>query len=302
MAVLLCVLNGERHLVDQLDSLRAQQHVVCDLWASDDGSSDASPDILGKQRAGGAIRSITTCRGPARGYVANFLSLLARVEPDAPYYAFCDQDDIWDADKLYRATSCLQTLPEDAAALYCSRTRFVDAHGAPSGQSPLFCRAPSFANALVQNIAGGNTMVFNRAGMKLLKAAGQVDVASHDWWVYLLLAGAGAQIYYDTHPGLSYRQHEHNVIGANLGPVSRVRRYLGALAGRNRGWNERNLRALAATSELLTPESQRQLQLFRQLRASSLRSRWRALRAGGFYAQTAIGNLGLYIATLLKKM
>lgn len=287
---------------EQLCSLAEQEVVACDLWVSDDGSSDASVERLAELRPGGAIRSVRLIDGPGHGYAANFLSLVARVELVTPFYAFCDQDDIWDTDKLLRATTWLESQPRESPALYCSRTRFVDERGQFSGQSPLFSRLPSFTNALVQNIAGGNTMVLNRAAMQLLKAAGQVDVASHDWWVYLLLAGAGAQIYYDPQPGLSYRQHERNVIGANVGLLNRARRYFRALHGRNRAWNERNLRALVANQGLLTPGSQRQLQHYEQLRADSLGLRWQALRSGGFYAQTIMGNIGLYIATLLKKM
>lgn len=302
VAVLLCTFNGERHLSEQYRSLTRQQDVVCDLWVSDDGSTDAGLELLGGQHPDGAVRAITVLDGPKRGYVTNFLSLLARVEPEAPYYAFCDQDDIWDVDKLRRATDWLLTLPEGAPGLYCSRTRSIDEQGAACGQSPLFRRKPGFANALVQNIAGGNTMVFNRPALKLLREAGQVGVASHDWWVYLLLSGAGAKIHYDPRPGLSYRQHERNMIGASTGLASRVRRYLGAFCGRNRHWNERNLHALQANSRLLTPASARRLQLFGQVRTGSLPMRWRALRTGGFYAQTVSGNIGLYIATLLKKM
>ena len=36
-------------------------------------------------------------------------------------------------------------------------------------RQPLFERAPDFRNALVQSIAGGNTMVFNRAARDLLR-------------------------------------------------------------------------------------------------------------------------------------
>ncbi|RLQ23692.1 glycosyltransferase [Seongchinamella sediminis] len=302
VAVLLCTYNGERHLHEQLRSLAAQVDVGCELWVSDDGSSDATLGLIRGQQTAGAIRSLKLLAGDGQGHAANFLGLAGRVESASDYYAFCDQDDIWDADKLTRAVSWLQTQPAIVPALYCSRTRFVDEAGRPCGQSPLFRRTPAFANALVQNIAGGNTMVFNRAALHVLQQAGQVDVTSHDWWLYQLLAGAGANIFYDPRPGLSYRQHARNVIGANTGWASRVRRYLGALGGRNRGWNDRNLRALAANPRLLTPASQRQLQLFTQLRAGSLLQRWRALRSGGFYAQTVSGNIGLYIATLLQKM
>jgi len=47
--------------------------------------------------------------------------------------------------------------------------------------SPLLSKAP--ANALVQSITGGNTMVFNNAARALLREAGDaVSVFTHDWW------------------------------------------------------------------------------------------------------------------------
>ena len=86
----------------------------------------------------------------------------------------------------------LQTVPRGTPALYGARTLLIDPEGAYLGRSPLFCRPPTFRNALVQNIAGGNTMVFNEAARRLLMAAGSaVQVPSHDWWLYLLTTAGG---------------------------------------------------------------------------------------------------------------
>jgi hypothetical protein len=52
--------------------------------------------------------------------------------------------------------------------VYCSRTILVDVNGNQIGCSPLFTKKPSFANALVQSIAGGNTMVFNKKARDLI--------------------------------------------------------------------------------------------------------------------------------------
>ncbi|EDK72391.1 glycosyl transferase, group 2 family protein [candidate division TM7 genomosp. GTL1] len=59
---------------------------------------------------------------------------------------------------------------------------------------------------MVQNVAGGNTMVFNNAARRLLIAAGSdVDVVAHDWWVYIVVSACGGRVHYDSRPSLRYR-------------------------------------------------------------------------------------------------
>lgn len=82
-------------------------------------------------------------------------------------------NDIWETDKLQRAVARLSAVPHGTPAVYCSRTRVVDANDQPICMSPLFAKTPRFANALMQNIGGGNTMVFNEAVRQLLIKAGQ---------------------------------------------------------------------------------------------------------------------------------
>jgi hypothetical protein len=117
--------------------------------------------------------------GPAEGSTANFLSLTCRADIDADYFAYADQDDVWESDKLERAVNWLKTIPEGVPALYGSRTLLVDARNQHIGYSPLFEREPNFRNALVQSIAGGNTMVFNRAARDLLRRRAKTSKPSH---------------------------------------------------------------------------------------------------------------------------
>ena len=90
---------------------------------------------------------------------------------DGDYFAFCDQDDLWDEDKLAEALDWLEKQPADTPALYCTRTRTVDERGSEIGLSPLFRRRPSFRNAIVQSIAGANTMVMNKAAWLIVREA-----------------------------------------------------------------------------------------------------------------------------------
>lgn len=301
VAILLCTYNGAAHLDEQLTSISRQQDCDISIFASDDGSTDGTVDLL-KRFAGTNVIPTRIKQGPGNGHTANFLSLVDDTDAQTEFFAWSDQDDSWDADKLARAIARLSRFEPDKPALYCSRTRSISETGNPLGLSPHFRREPSFQNALVQNIGGGNTMVFNRAARALLVEAGMVDVVCHDWWTYLLVSGAGGELVYDPEPSLSYRQHGDNEIGANISWSDRIQRYGGALWGRNRDWTDRNLAALVQNRHLLTPGNREILDLFGSAREGGLLQRLRGLRKAGLYAQTLSGNMGLYVATLLKKI
>src|SRR5262249_46946867 len=160
--ILLCTLNGERFLVEQLASLERQTFTNWRLVASDDGSNDHTKSILQAFKRSHETGKVEIIDGPQRGAPANFLFLACRQNPVSDYYAFCDQDDVWEADKLARAIAILEQAPPGVPALYGSRTSLIDESGEKFGLSPLFPKTPTFRCALVQSIAGGNTMVFNR--------------------------------------------------------------------------------------------------------------------------------------------
>jgi glycosyltransferase involved in cell wall biosynthesis len=176
VAVLLCTRRGARFLSSQLESITTQSHANWRIYASDDESEDQTRTILVDfQRRMGRGRLLIRI-GPGRGFAANFLSLACAKGIEADYFAFCDQDDVWEPDKLSRALAWLAHVDPATPTLYCCRTRLIDEHGHTIGFSPLFSKAPHFRNAIVQSIAGGNTMVFNAAARRLLIRAGG-DVA-----------------------------------------------------------------------------------------------------------------------------
>lgn len=307
VAVLLATLDGERFLPPQLDSIAAQSHRNWTMWASDDASADRTRAILDDYRARwsterGAERIHITA-GPARGFVANFLSLACNPRIDADYFAFCDQDDVWEQDKLARALAHLAACDPSRPALYCSRTMLIDETGAPIGFSPRFTRPPGFANALVQSLAGGNTMVFNRSARALLMRTGAAaDVITHDWWVYLLVSGCGGTVLYDLRPGTRYRQHAHNLIGSNRGWRARLERISMLFRGHFRRAIDLHFNAIAPVMSQLTDENRELLERFRRARAMRLLPRLRELRRCGLYRQTLLGNLGLLAGTCFNKI
>ncbi len=100
VAILLCTHQGERFLARQLDSVAAQTHADWRIWVSDDHSTDGTLEILECYRREWGDERISWVRGPGKGFVANFLGLACDPRIEADYFAFCDQDDLWDPDKL----------------------------------------------------------------------------------------------------------------------------------------------------------------------------------------------------------
>lgn len=270
---------------------------------SDDSPNQITQDVIEHYQKKWSANRLFTQAGPYAGFAANFLSLACQSDIKAEYFAFCDQDDIWVANKLERAVKWLDTVPSNTPALYCSRTILVDENNQEIGLSPLFSKPPSFANALMQNIAGGNTMVFNCAARQLIMEAGQDSaVTLHDWWTYLVVSGCGGQILYDTNPTLRYRQHQGNQVGMNCGWVSRIGRTKLLWKGRFKKQNAEHIDALERLRHRLTPDSITTLNLFIQARKSGLLRRLRALHLAGVYRQTMMGNLGLLTAAIFNRM
>ncbi|MEY2594585.1 MAG: hypothetical protein RI972_2274 [Pseudomonadota bacterium] len=303
VAVLMCTMQGQRFLAEQLNSIATQTHPNWEIWASDDGSDDHTHSILEYYQEHWGEDRLSIHAGPAVGSTANFLSLTCRADIDTEFFAYADQDDIWEADKLERAMKWLQTVPRHVPALYGSRTQLVDERNQYIGYSPLFNRSPSFENALVQNVAGGNTMVFNRAARDLLRRAGdQVQVVAHDWWAYMVITGCGGRVHYDPYPTVRYRQHGDNQVGANISWGARLVRLRLLLKGRFRAWTDENVRALETIRPLLTEDSRTVLEDFDRSRHGSLWSRVSGLWLAGVYRQTILGNLGLVAAAILRKL
>lgn len=303
IAILLCTYQGENYLAEQLDSIAAQNHEHWTVFASDDGSVDQTRSILQAYRTQWPAQQLYLMAGPQKGFAANFLSLIFKDEVEAEYFAYCDQDDVWESDKLQRAMACLEAVPADKPALYCARTRLVDAGNRAIGLSALFCKPPSFANALIQNIGGGNTMVFNRAARDLLRAAGaDLQVVSHDWWTYMVVSGCGGEIFYDPRPTLRYRQHAANLVGMNSSWGARATRLSMLAQGRFTQWNNTNISNLASLHSRLTPASLQVLQQFASARGGALPTRLMKLKSSGVYRQTLLGNLGLIAAAVFNKI
>jgi glycosyltransferase involved in cell wall biosynthesis len=303
IAVLMGTKDGAAFIDEQLRSLLAQSHPVIDLWISDDGSVDGTTAIIEAWKPRWAKGRMTLVEGPRQGFAANFRSMILDRRIDADCYAFCDQDDIWEPDRLESAVRWMQAFDAATPLMFCSRTATMTETGSLVGHSPLFRRPPSFRNALVQSIAGGNTILLNAAARDLLaRASARARFVSHDWWAYLIVTAAGGIVHYDPRPLVRYRQHAANLVGANVSWQARFSRLGRLFKGDFADWTDLNLDGLAVNRDLLGPDAAACLDLFARGRQGNLFRRMGSLRESGVYRQTFAGTLGLYLAFILGRI
>lgn len=301
IVILLALYNGAGTLGEQLDSISRQTHKNWSLIISDDGSNDAWRPIFERFAAQHDTRCV---KGPQKGSTQNFLNLISSAGPLVPYAALSDQDDVWLPPKLSRAMFVLKDVSPQTPALFVSPTVICDRQLKPLRRSKRFRQPPGFANALVQSIGGGNTMVLNRAALDLVQETARYTdgLQAHDWWIYQIVSGAGGVIKYDQMPLVLYRQHDTNQIGANdtlLGSAFRVKQLM---QGRFQVWIADNLNALEKANHWLTPQSRQLLSDFKRMRSGALSTRVAVMRKIGLYRQTLRGQVALWIAVIFAKL
>lgn len=303
IVILMCVFNGQDFLADQLTSFLHQETKSWRLYVSDDGSVDNTLEIINEYKAQVGFDRVQIREGPKRGFAQNFMYLLTDPSIKADYYALSDQDDVWEKDKLNSALEYFSGLNPSIPALYCGRTLFVDENKKAIGYSNIPNCTLTFRNALVQNVASGNTMVINDAARNLIIQCGRSnDVYAHDWLLYLLVSGAGGNIFYDKRPLVRYRQHNNNQIGINTKLFDRLKRLRQFILGDFSFWSANNIDLLMQSSNLLTKKNVKILYLFSKARSSRGINSWFYLFKSGVYRQRTAETLVLYLGAFIGRI
>lgn len=209
--VLMSTYNGEIYLREQLNSLIEQKKVELSVLIRDDGSTDSTVEII-KEYAK-KYNYIKYYVGNNIGYAHSFWDLVKKAGI-YDYYAFCDQDDIWDKNKLYYAIKILENESKNIPLLYCSRVKSVD-------NNMNMIDNDTFKNhniltiyeSLQKSTVPGCVMVFNNEACKYLKMYNGF-MESHDWLTYIIVTLFG-KVVFDENSYINYRIHLNNTIGKN---------------------------------------------------------------------------------------
>ena len=226
VAVLLATYNGGQWVRAQVESIKEQQGVEVSLVASDDSSTDDTAAIVASLIG---PRDRLLPMGARQGSAArNFFRLLRQIDPrDYDYIALADQDDLWAEDRLARGIAALAAQNADG---YSSSIQALW----PDGRRTLIRKdfPQKKWDHLFESPGPGCTFILGRALAVALCAALQTEQRSreeligdcHDWFIYAFARARGYRWFIDSYPGVHYRQHATNAMGAHVGlAASRAR-------------------------------------------------------------------------------
>lgn len=218
VTVLMSTYNGEKFLLEQIESIIRQRDVKTRLYVRDDGSTDGTVGILDEYQNNGVLKWYG---GENLKSAKSFLDLVNKA-PESDYYAFCDQDDVWKDDKLARAVELLSKQDPDTPLLYCADYQLVDEDLKLLPDNG-HVSTTSFGAALVASNATGCTLVFNKRLKDILKLYTPTKIVMHDDWVHkVCLAVEGIVVYDKGYKALLYRQHGKNVDGGQRTVAKRI--------------------------------------------------------------------------------
>lgn len=219
ITILLATYNGEKYLEEQLKSLILQKNVILNILVRDDGSTDGTLDILRQWERNDQFAWYSgTHVGVQKGYYD--LMKKAR-EYESDFFAFCDQDDRWDSDKLEIAVKELDKFPDTVPALYYSGQRLAGENLFFISDHRLNENRDKISRYVITDIAGC-TAVFNcRLLYKVLEYEPQY-MLMHDSWLYRVCVSIGGNVKIDSQSHMDYRQHSKNTFGMGIGIVGKV--------------------------------------------------------------------------------
>lgn len=202
VSIALCTYNGSAYLKEQLDSLAGQTYTNLEIVIVDDGSTDDTITILKQYIAGFAQLNIKLyCNTENLGYLRNFEYAIGLCTGD--YIALCDQDDIWDIDKI-------RLLAENIGEhmLIYHDSAFIDEEGNALNKKMSDirnCYSGSDSRVfLFENCVSGHAMLFKR-GLMAYAETFKIEIV-HDWWLAYAATNIGS-IYFLDKVLVQYRQH-----------------------------------------------------------------------------------------------
>ena len=227
--VLMSTYNGMAYIEEQIESILSQKNCDVHLLVRDDGSTDATLDILKSYEKKGSLTLISDNinLGPAK----SFLKLL-EMAPGDGYYAFSDQDDCWNSDKLERALEMLTQAEENNMPLvYYSNSDVVDQNLNSTGKKVYSGKQkPTLERVLCGYGIQGCTMVLNKALRDIFLSVdmSKERIGMHDFFLCDLCMVCGGEILYDDFSTMKYRQHESNVVGydVNATRLNKIKKYI----------------------------------------------------------------------------
>lgn len=206
--VLMATYNGEKYLEQQIDSILAQENVIVHILARDDGSSDNTVAILEQYQKQGKLKWY---QGKHLNVQNGFYELMQEGSKfDYKYFAFSDQDDVWDKDKLFLGISAISKIKKPA--LYYCGQRLVDSN-LNFISDHILSKTRTLQTRFILSDFAGCTGVFNRKLLNEVLLYKPKYMLMHDTWILKVCLCVGGTVIVDPNPHMCYRQHGGNSVG-----------------------------------------------------------------------------------------
>lgn len=222
ITVLMSTYNGEKYLRCQLDSILNQTlpaDCAMEILIRDDGSNDGTTKILDEYVK--KYDNISWYTGENLRPGKSFWNLV-KAAGSSDFYAFADQDDFWNPDKLSAGINVLLKEHSNIPLLYNSAVTVADENlkELPYSISPEKAFT-DLAHSLIYSFSPGCTYIFNEAARKEFIKYDQAKEFPqlHDWLAVRITALLG-KVIYDPNEHMLYRQHGDNAVGASFGRKS----------------------------------------------------------------------------------
>tara|TARA_R110002050_G_scaffold299569_2_gene465591 strand:- start:800 stop:1738 length:939 start_codon:yes stop_codon:yes gene_type:complete len=220
VAVLLAAYNGEHYIIEQMESILAQDSVKVTIFMSVDQSSDSTLKIAKDYEIRYPDQIKVLPYGERFGSAgSNFFRLLVDVDFSSfDYVAFADQDDIWLSHKLSTSITEMKAAQADAysgnvTAFWSDNRKVLIKKDFPQKRF----------DYLFESAGPGCTFVFNidlALSLQAVLINNSEKISSlwlHDWFCYSYARHHGYNWYIGPQPLMLYRQHTNNQVGANSG-------------------------------------------------------------------------------------
>ncbi|MBQ6554665.1 MAG: glycosyltransferase family 2 protein, partial [Firmicutes bacterium] len=214
LEILAAAYNGEKFIKQQLESVLTQTYENWHMTICDDCSTDGTKTLLDEYAKKYADKISIVYNTKNLGVKKTFFKLLSVT--DADHIMFCDQDDIWNSDKIQKTLDCMLENENNSPLLVHTDMSVINEAGeliSPSfhQMQSIDASKNSLNRIVVQNTVTGCSMMINRELAKLIK---EPSCNTLHVGCIALTASALGKIVFLPEATMQYRRNTANIRGA----------------------------------------------------------------------------------------
>ena len=216
VSVAMATYNGEKYIVEQIESILNQTELIDEIIIVDDNSSDKTVDLIKKMNS--PLIHLYQNKNN-QGYIENFYKAISLTKGSFVFLA--DQDDVWEKDKVKKTLQVMKS--SDSNMAVCTSFSLIDQDSNLITNMEQY-RINNFVfkedkkinditlkRLVFGNIVQGCTYCLKRQVIEVYLKIHNREVI-HDYQLMLISAAMG-NVKYLNEPLLKYRLHGNNAVG-----------------------------------------------------------------------------------------